>query len=160
MSSSRLAITWRKPGLSTVSRRSVSASMMFTPALSSCERWKQKVMSSVRVTLRVRAAVERFTPSNVRRSRPRRFRLQLQVDRVGRVQVAGGDAAFGVDGAVGEERHRNSLDHAVGEVDHARDLLEARLAEQHARDARRRRACGSPCAAACAGSRGRWRGAR
>jgi hypothetical protein len=48
--------------------------MMFTPAFSSCDRWKQKVMSSVRVTLRVRAAVERFTPSKVSRSSPRRFR--------------------------------------------------------------------------------------
>jgi hypothetical protein len=74
MSSSRLAITWRKPGLSTVSRRSVSASMMLTPAFSSCERWKQKVMSSVRETRRERAAVERLTPSKVRRSRPRRLR--------------------------------------------------------------------------------------
>ena len=75
MSSSRLAITWRKPGLSTVSRRSVSASMMLTPAFSSCDRWKQKVMSSGRVTLRVRAAVERLTESKVRRSSPRRFNL-------------------------------------------------------------------------------------
>jgi hypothetical protein len=32
-------------------------------------------MSSVRVTLRVRAAVERFTPSKVSRSRPSRFNL-------------------------------------------------------------------------------------
>jgi hypothetical protein len=75
MSSSRLAITWRKPALSTVSRRSVSASMMLTPALSSCDRWKQKVISSVRETLRVRAAVERLTPSNVSRSSPRRLSL-------------------------------------------------------------------------------------
>jgi len=75
MSSSRLAITWRKPALSTVSRRSVSASMMFTPAFSSCERWKQKVMSSVRETLRERAAAERLTGSKVTRSRPRRLSL-------------------------------------------------------------------------------------
>ncbi len=75
MSSRRLAITWRKPALSTVSRRSVSASMMLTPALRSCERWKQNVISSVRETWRVRAAVERLTPSNVRRSSPRRFNL-------------------------------------------------------------------------------------
>ncbi|MNC96249.1 hypothetical protein D3C83_135740 [compost metagenome] len=47
--------------------------MMFTPALSSCERWKQNVISSGRVTLRLRAAVERFTPSKVSRSSPRRF---------------------------------------------------------------------------------------
>jgi hypothetical protein len=59
-------------GLSMVSRRSVSASMMLTPALRSCERWKQKVMSSGRVTRRVRAALPRFTDSAAMRSSPRR----------------------------------------------------------------------------------------
>jgi hypothetical protein len=33
--------------------------MMLTPAFSSCARWKQKVISSVRVMWRERAAVAR-----------------------------------------------------------------------------------------------------
>ncbi len=62
------------PARTSESRRSVSASMMFTPAFSSCERWKQKVMRSVRETLRERAATERLTGSKVTRSSPRRLR--------------------------------------------------------------------------------------
>ena len=83
--------------------------MMLTPAFSSCDRWKQKVMSSAREMLRVRAAVERFTRLEGEEVEPEALQPQLEVDRVGGVEVAGGDAAVGVDGAVGEERHPGAL---------------------------------------------------
>ena len=109
MSSMRPATTWRKPGLSTVSRRSVSASMMFTPALRSCDRWKQKVMSSWRVTRRERAATRALDRLEGDEVEPEAAQPHLEVDRVGGVEASGGNPALLVDGAVGEERHVRPL---------------------------------------------------
>ena len=91
MSSSRLAITCLKPGFSIESRRSVSASMMFTPAFSSCERWKQKVISSSRETRRVRARDALPRRLEGEEVEPEALQAQLEVDRVDGVQVAGGE---------------------------------------------------------------------
>ena len=73
--------------------------MMLTPALSSCERWKQKVISS---RARGGRALHAFEREEIE---PEALQPQLEVDRVDGVEVAGRDAAVGVDRAVGEERH-------------------------------------------------------
>jgi hypothetical protein len=105
MSSSRLAITWRKPALSTVSRRSVSASMMLTPPKQPREMETERDQLGARDVARARRrrsldALER------EQVEPEALEPELQVDRVDGVEVARRDAPVGVDRAVGKERHR------------------------------------------------------
>ena len=108
MSSSRPEITSRKRGFSTMSRRSVSASMIGTPAFSSCERWKQKLMRSVARDARAPPTrrLLRSVGAQVMRSSPRRVRRSSRSIALTASRLPGDALALGVDRAVGEERHR------------------------------------------------------
>ena len=83
MLSTRPLMTSRKRRFSTLSRRSVSASMIGTPALASCSRWKQKLIRSWRRPI---APLNRLARLLRRRAddevEPHALQAQLQVEQV------------------------------------------------------------------------------